>query len=620
MNRYPLWKYLLVAGVLLVGILYALPNLYGDDYAIQISGVRGAEVDTALSQQVQQTLDEKQIDSLSVRLQSEEERILIRFAQASAQLKGAGVLRDALGDDYVVALNLATTTPDWLLGIGAEPMTLGLDLQGGVYFLMQVDMQAAVEQQLKRVVQDIRNFLREADVRYKSVVREGDQVLVELRDEQSLEQADDVIADNLPELEVETASGMEGYVLAGQITEQYLRDIKQSALQQNLTILRNRVNELGVSEPLIQQQGSDRIVVQLPGVQDTAEAKRILGATATLEYRLVDTQNNAFNVQRSGRVPPGSRLYDGPEGAPVLLNKRIIVTGNQLIDAAAGFDQQSGSPMVTVRLNSAGARRMFNVTSEHVGDPMAVVYIERKPETIMVDGKEVRTTKVIEEVISIATIREPLSNRFQTTGLESIDAAHNLALLLRAGALAAPMEIIQERTVGPSLGEDNIEQGFRAVAIAFLAVVIFMILYYKIFGIIANLALLANMVLLVALLSLLGATLTLPGIAGIVLTLGMAVDANVLIFERMREEQAMGNSPQASIRAGYDKAFSSIADANITTLIAALVLFTFGTGPIKGFAITLSLGIVTSMFTAIVGTRAVVNLLFGGRRLKRLPV
>lgn len=617
MNQFPLWKYLLVLFVLLIGVIYALPNLYGEDYAVQVSGVRGAEVGKALEGDVRETLKAEGIDYKSMSL--EQDRLLVRFENADNQLQTADVLKERLGDRYVVALNLAPSTPGWLRAINASPMVLGLDLQGGVHFLMQVDMEAAVQQTQERIVEDIRNFLREERIRYVSVARRGDSVHVELRSEEDLQQARRIIEDNIQELEIERADG-EKLLLVGTINDQQLQEIRSTALEQNLTIMRNRVNELGVAEPIIQQQGTDRIVVQLPGVQDTAEAKRILGATATLEYRLVDEQHDPQVAERTGRVPPDSRLYERQNGQPVLLKKRLIVSGDQLIDAAAGFDQQTGSPAVTVRLNSVGADRMLDVTQDNVGRGMAVVFIERKPETRMVDGEEVRTTRVIEEVISVATINEPFGARFQTTGLASIDEARTLALLLRAGALAAPMEIIEERTVGPSLGADNIERGFMAVVVGFIAVLVFMAVYYRVFGLIADLALFFNLVLIVSLLSMLGATLTMPGIAGIVLTVGMAVDANVIIFERIREELANGNSPHASIRSGYEKAFSSIADANVTTLIAAIVLFTFGTGPIKGFAVTLSLGIVTSMFTAIMGTRAAVNLVFGMRRLKSLPV
>jgi preprotein translocase subunit SecD len=401
--------------------------------------------------------------------------------------------------------------------------------------------------------------------------------------------------------------------------EQEIREIRQFALQQNILTLRNRVNELGVAEPVIQQQGTQRIVVQLPGVQDTAQAKRILGATATLEYRAVDVEHD-IEQALAGKVPAGSRLYRERNGNPVLLKKSVIATGDQIINARSGFDQQSGTPNVTVMLDSKGARSMLKFTKENVGKPMAVVFIENRTETKLVDGKPIKTTKKVEEVVSIATIRDVFSKRFQTTGLDSSSEAHELALILRSGALAAPIDIVEERTVGPSLGKDNIKQGFNSVMIGFVAVLVFMAVYYRVFGLVADLALALNLVLIVAILSMLQATLTLPGIAGIVLTVGMAVDANVLIFERIREELRNGNSPHASIQAGYEKAFSTIADANITTLIAAIVLLSYGTGPIKGFAVTLSIGIVTSMFTAIMGTRAVINLIYGGRRLKHLLI
>jgi preprotein translocase subunit SecD len=484
-------------------------------------------------------------------------------------------------------------------------MTLGLDLQGGVHFLVQVDMDTARGQQLDRYVDDIRAVLREEGIRYVSVRREGNGLLVLLRSEEDRGRTDSLIKSDqsLVGLQVKETNVGENFGLSATVQEQQLIELQQTALKQNITTLRNRVNEIGVAEPIIQQQGSDRVVVQLPGVQDTVQAKKIIGATATLEYRAVDEQNDAFTAAQTGRVPPESRMYTDNNQQPVLLKKRLIVSGDQLIGASSGFDQQTGEPQVSVTLDGVGAKRMLDFTRENVGNRMAVVYIEQKP-----GGKK------LEEVISVAVVREPFGKRFQTTGLDSMQEASQLALLLRAGALAAPMEIIEERTVGPSLGADNVEQGFKSVLIGFVLVLILMAAYYRVFGLIANLALFTNIVMLVSLLSLLGATLTMPGIAGIVLTVGMAVDANVLIFERIREELRNGNTPQASIRAGYDKAFSTIADANITTLIAAFVLFLFGTGPIKGFAVTLSLGIVTSMFTAIMGTRAVVNLIYGRRK------
>jgi preprotein translocase subunit SecD len=470
---------------------------------------------------------------------------------------------------------------------------------------MQVDMDTARGQQLDRFVDDLRAALRDERIRYVSVRREGNGLVLLLRSSEDRARALEIIRgdQSLQGLIVEEQEGGEYFGLTATVQEQQLIELQQTALKQNITTLRNRVNEIGVVEPIIQQQGADRVVVQLPGMQDTVEAKKIIGATATLEYRAVDEENDAFTAAQTGRVPPESRLYNDMNGQPVLLKKRLIVSGDQLIGASSGFDQQTGQPQVSVTLDGVGAQRMLDFTRDNVGNRMAVVYIEQKP-----------GGRITEEVISVAVVREPFGKRFQTTGLDSMSEASQLALLLRAGALAAPMEIIEERTVGPSLGKYNVEQGFKAVVIGFLLVVVFMAVYYRVFGLIANLALLANVFLLVALLSMLGATLTMPGIAGIVLTVGMAVDANVLIDERIREELRGGNTPQASIRAGYDRAFSAILDGNLTTLIAAFVLFLFGTGPIKGFAVVLSLGIVTSMFTSIMGTRAVVNLVYGGKK------
>jgi preprotein translocase subunit SecD len=489
--------------------------------------------------------------------------------------------------------------------IGGKPMTLGLDLQGGVHFLMQVDMETARGQQLDRFVDDLRSALRDERIRYVSVRREGNSLIALLRSAEDRDSTLDLMRrdQSLQGLNVEEMAPGEYFGLAATVQELQLLELQQTALKQNITTLRNRVNEIGVAEPVIQQQGADRVVVQLPGVQDTVQAKKIIGATATLEYRAVDETNDAFTAAQTGRIPPEARLYTDMNGQPVLLKKRLIVSGDQLIGASSGFDQQTSQPQVSVTLDGVGAKRMLDFTRDNVGNRMAVVYIEQKP-----GGRK------SEEVISVAVVREPFGKRFQTTGLDSMGEASQLALLLRAGALAAPMEIVEERTVGPSLGRDNVDQGFKSVIIGFILVLVFMAAYYRVFGLVADLALFANLVLLISLLSMLGATLTMPGIAGIVLTVGMAVDANVLIFERVREELRSGNTPQASIRAGYDKAFSTIADANITTLIAAFVLFLFGTGPIKGFAVTLSLGIVTSMFTAIMGTRAVINLIYGGKK------
>ena len=498
-------------------------------------------------------------------------------------------------------------------------MYLGLDLRGGVHFLMEVDMKAAAERALERYGNDVRSLLREARIRYAMIRAESQGVRVIFRSNEDREQSRELIRKELPTLKLEDIDTDDKPGLLATMDEQELRDIETFALQQNILTLRNRVNELGVAEPVIVQQGANRIVVQLPGVQDTAEAKRILGATATLEYRAVDTEHDV-QAAVAGTVPAGSRIYNDRDGNPVLLKKAVIVTGDQIVNASSGLDQQTGGPQVSVMLDAKGARSMLNFTKKSVGKPMAVVFIENKSETRIVDGEPVKTSKKIEEVISVATIRDVFSKRFQTTGLDSPQEAHELALLLRSGALAAPINIVEERTIGPSLGKDNIEQGFNSVIIGFIAVLVFMALYYKTFGLVADLALALNLVLIIAILSMLQATLTMPGIAGIVLTVGMAVDANVLIFERIREELRNGNSPQASIHSGYEKAFSTIADANITTLIAAVVLLSYGTGAIKGFAVTLAIGIVTSMFTAILGTRAVINLIYGGRRVSRLSI
>jgi len=609
MNQYSVWRYLLILFIISVGFVYALPNLYGEDPALQITSSRGFELPADLQGNIDDALVVAQISYISKEQQGNS--MLYRFANTEDQLKASGAVQEALGDQFVVALNLAHATPDGLRAIGGKPMTLGLDLQGGVHFLMQVDMDTARSQQLDRFVDDIRAALRTEGIRYVSVRREGKGLLVMLRSAEDRDLTMNILRtdQSLQGLKITELAAGETFGISATVKEAQLLELQRLALKQNITTLRNRVNELGVAEPVIQQQGADRVVVQLPGVQDTVAAKKIIGATATLEYRAVDETNDAFTALQTGRIPPESRLYTY-KGNPVLLKKRLIVSGNQLIGASASFDQQTGQPSVSVTLDGVGSKRMLDFTRDNVGNGMAVVYIEQKP-----GGRK------IEDVISVATVREPFGKRFQTTGLDNINEASQLSLLLRAGALAAPMEIVEERTVGPSLGADNVAQGFKSVMIGFVLVLLFMAIYYRVFGLVANLALFVNLVLLVSLLSMLGATLTMPGIAGIVLTIGMAVDANVLIFERIREEIRNGNTPQASIRAGYEKAFSTIADANITTLIAAFVLFLFGTGPIKGFAVTLSLGILTSMFTAIVGTRAVVNLIYGGKkRVRKLAI
>jgi len=617
LNQYPAWKYLLILLIVLVGGIYALPNIYGSDPALQISATRTTSVDTGTEAQIRSLLDSKNIPYRSTVL--DDKGLLIRFGNVEEQLKASDSVRKLLGDDYTVALNLAPASPAWLNSINALPMYLGLDLRGGLHFLMEVDTETITRQAYERYGNDFRGLLRSKKIRYLAISQQGDMLKLKFRTASLRDKAKNAIRSQTRELELREKDAEGAYLIIAKMTEQTLQELKKNAVQQNVTTLRNRVNELGVAEPVIQQQGDSRIVVQLPGIQDSARAKKILSATATLEFRLVDVEHTVTDAL-AGRTPPGSRLYRERNGNPILLKKRVIITGDRITNASSGFDNDSGSPMVSVNLDGAGAHSMAKTTKANLKKPMAVVFIEHKADTRIVDGKEVVTTRKVEEVINVATIQGVFSNRFQITGLDNVNESQTLALLLRAGALAAPIRIIEERTIGPSLGQDNIDQGTLSVAIGMMMVVVFMAVWYRGFGMVANVALIMNLVLIVAVLSLLQATLTLPGIAGIVLTVGMAVDANVLIFERIREELRNGNTPQSSIQAGYEKALSTIADANITTLIAAVVLYIFGTGPIKGFAITLSIGIVTSMFTAIMGTRAIINLIVGGRRIKKLSI
>ena len=614
-NHFPFWKNFLILIVFIVGIIYALPNLFGDDPSVQISSTRGKQLDQEQLDLIESTLKAAGLNAKAT--EAKDTSVLVRFKDIDDQLRAADLLKTEFSKGFTVALNLAPATPNWLNAIGANPMYLGLDLRGGVHFLLEIDMPAAIKQAEERYTNDIRSALRVAKIRYQSVSRTPGSIKVKLKNETDKSAALDLINDDFSGLEVTESA--EPNELLVKLSEVEQNEIKKFALAQNMTTLRNRVNELGVAEPVIQQQGEERIVVQLPGVQDTARAKEILGATATLEFRLVDVENDVQSAVQ-GRKPVGSRLYQERDGSPILLKRRIIVTGDQIVDASSGLDQTSGSPAVFITLNGIGAKKMSKISRDNIGKPMAVVFIENKTRTVMIDGKKVRMKEKIEEVINTATIRDTLSKRFQITGLDNTREARNLALLLRAGALAAPMDIVEERTVGPSLGKDNIQKGFMSVIVGLILVLLFMIFYYKIFGLVANIALVVNLVVIVAVLSILQATLTLPGIAGIVLTVGMAVDANVLIFERIREELRNKNSPQSSIYVGYEKAFSTIFDANITTLLVALVLFGFGTGPVKGFAITLSIGILTSMFTAILGSRMIINWVYGGRRVEKLAI
>ena len=626
MNQYPLWKNLLILVVLVGGLTYALPNFYGEDPAIQISSPR-QRVDVATLARVEESLHKAGVSFISTEL--DEQGAKIRFSDTDTQLKAWDLVHKQLGDTYTVALNLLPVTPDFLGALGAKPMYLGLDLRGGVHFLMQMDMDAVIKKEEERLVGELKRVLRETRVRYLTV-RRRDQGGLEMhfRSVADRDKARASIVGELPELELTDVDRADGPVMIAKLKEETLRQRNEAALEQNMTSLRNRVNELGVAEPIIQQQGASRIVVQLPGVQDTAEAKRILGRTATLEIRMVDEEHDLTSAV-AGRVPPGSRLYRTREGGRILLKKRLIYSGDNIVDASPNFDSRTNEPIVSITLDARGAAINQRVTGKNVGKRMGVVYVEIRSAikrdkdgqpVLNENGEPVRVRRQFEEVITAPVIRSQLGKRFQIEGAFTVEEANELALLLRAGALAAPIEIVEERTVGPSLGQDNIRQGFQAIAVGFVAVLIFMVVYYRAFGAIADLALAFNLVLIVAILSLFQATLTLPGVAGILLTVGMAVDANVLIFERIREELRAGNTPQASIHAGYAKALGTIADANITTLIAAVMLFNFGTGPIKGFAITLSIGILSSMFTAILGSRALANLIFGGRRLRTLPV
>ncbi len=617
MNRYPLWKNLLVAFIVALGALIALPNLFGKAPSVQValkdtSAIVETEVERMLD-----LLDEAGIQRADAYV--DEGRLLISFADVQQQLRANELLNENLGQSYLVALTLAPQTPESLRMLGLQPMSLGLDLRGGVHLVYEVDLKAAVKQRLEILSNDLSRDLRKERIR-RNVRVAGDEIRIRVGDPQDLDRVEEIVADIVEmdePLAMRRVSVGDEEQLVLQLTDNQKRARQDFAIQQNTVTMRNRVNELGVAEPVVQRQGLNRIVVQLPGIQDPGRAKDILDATATLEFRMVCDTENAFEAERRGRAPLGCELHRDRQGQPVLLKRGAVVTGDQLTDASQAF--VDGQPAVNVTLDSRGADEMLRTTQDNVGKPMAVLFIEKVRETVERNGEEQQVTVEKQEVINVATIQGVFSSRFQITGLGPVEA-RDLALLLRAGALAAPVFEVEERTIGPSLGQENIDRGFSAIMIGFALVVVFMAVYYRLFGLIADLALFANLVLMVAVLSLLQASLTLPGIAGIVLTVGMAVDANVLIFERIREEIRNGNSPQASIAAGYEKALSTIADANVTTLIAAIVLFAFGTGPIKGFAITLSVGIVTSMFTSIIGTRTLVNLAFGGRKLQKLAI
>ena len=620
-NRYAPWRYILLLLIIAIGAVYAAPNLYGEDPALQITH-RVNLIDEAEVGNIKSLLDSNGVDYRSIELNGN--NILVRFDSEEKQLRAATEVREALYENdrrYGIALNLAPATPEWLTSLSALPMYLGLDLRGGIHFLMEVDMEAAIEKSLERFAGEMRSFMREGKIRYKAVQASGNKISVRFANIEARDNGRLMLEDEYRDFEFTDSNDDRSWFVNISFNQIALAEEQRSAIEQNISTLKNRVNELGVAEPVIQRQGEDRVVVQLPGVQDSGRAKDILGATATLEFRLVHGSFADWNAAaESGKAPIGSRLYARNDGTSVLLKRSVIVTGDQIVGAASGIDTQNGTPEVNITMNSSGADRMARVTRDNIGKPMGVVFIEDKFEFREVDGESKRIRSTESQVINVATIQDQLSKRFRITGLDSTREARDLALLLRAGALRAPMVIVEERTVGPSLGQENIDRGFLSVIVGFIAVLVFMAVYYKVFGLVANLALTLNLVLMIAILSIFQATLTLPGIAGIVLTVGMAVDANVLIFERIREELRLGNTPQAAIFSGYSKAFGTIADANITTFIAAIVLFGFGSGPIQGFAVTLMIGIVSSMFTAIFGTRAIINLIYGSKQVSRLAI
>ncbi|MFL2701566.1 MAG: protein translocase subunit SecD [Gammaproteobacteria bacterium] len=616
MKRYGLWKYILILIVLSFGVIYSLPNLYSPDPAVQVSYNSSSQsADLNLQNRIQSVLDS---DALLSKIELNEDYVLIRLESYEDQLKAKDLLSSDLGSDVIIALNLAPTTPDWLRDIGGEPMKLGLDLRGGVHFLMQVDTEAAIKNRQNGTLQDLRRRLREEKIRYSNAFVDEDlSIMLSFNNQINKENADSFITDNYPQF-VDSPNTNSNDSIKLVLAETEIEQIESDAIDQNLTTLRNRVNELGVSEPIVQRQGKKRIVVQLPGIQDTAEAKKILGKTATLEFHL----EAQLDTPRSRKT---SFPFKGNRGAPAFLQDALILAGDQVATAQASFDE-NGLPQVNITLDGEGGSRMHRATRGNIGKRLGVLFVEQKTRTIYrVDGDgnqvPIQETYEVKEIISLATIRAALGTTFRITGLDSPSESSELALLLRAGALAAPMRFVEERTVGPSLGADNIQAGVFSMELGMALVLLFILFYYRVFGVAASLALSFNIVLLVAIMSILSATLTLPGIAGIVLTVGMAVDANVLIFSRIREELKRGRKPLDAIDAGYNRAFLTIWDANVTTLIVAVILLSYGSGPIKGFAITLSIGIITSMFTAIMGTRAFVNLIYGSKKdLTRLSI
>jgi preprotein translocase subunit SecD len=620
LNKYPLWKYLLILTVFSIGFFYAAPNLYAPDPAVQISGESSAMVlDERALRRATDALDEAGIEYFGQELHEKGENLLIRLKDRELQLPAQRVIQRAMGDGYIVALNLASTTPDWLSNWGGQPMKLGLDLSGGVHFLLEVDTQAAVAKRLEQMENSIKTQLREEKVRGFIRYEKDGTLSGKFKSEELRDKASSIIRSEFPELVRTESEAGDNFLLSMTLSEAKVKEIVDYSVGQNLTTLRNRVNELGVAEPLVQRQGANRIVVELPGIQDTAEAKRILGKTANLEFRLEARLSDAASAREEFEFRDAERM------GSAWLERKVVITGERVANASAGFDPQTSQPQVNITLDSDGGNMMHRVTRHNIQRRLGVLFIERKSRTryeVNEAGEEVAIKIPYDEkkIISLATIQDALGVQFRITGLDNPAEAAELALLLRAGALAAPMDFVEERTVGPSLGAENIQMGLMSVQIGLAAVALFMLVYYRVFGVIAVLGLAVNLVLLVALMSIMSATLTLPGIAGIVLTVGMAVDANVLIFARIREELNNRMSPQQAINAGYERAFVTIMDANLTTLLVAVILYAVGTGPVRGFAVTLSLGILTSMFTAIMGTRAMVNLVYGGRKITKLSI
>ncbi|NNM58193.1 MAG: protein translocase subunit SecD [Legionellales bacterium] len=618
MNKYPRWKFGLLLVVLILGIVYAFPNLFGENPAVQISPHTGYTVDKAVNQKIVDILTSNKIPYTSI--SGDNNLLLIRFSNADNQIKANDLIKTAMGDNYTVALNLASATPSFLTDIGANPMKLGLDLQGGVHFLLAIDVDTLIKKRVAGYMRGIGDELRAQHIRYTGLNRTtNNQIVMQFSSSDTMNQASQLITKQYTDLTVQTTDTNGIYQLTALMSPAAIINAQNNAIEQTTSILRNRINALGISEPIVQRQGAERIAVDLPGVQDTARAQEILGGTATLEFHLVDDQHDLAQAL-SGNVPAGSKIYYSQDGQPVLLKDQVVLTGTSITNATSSYSED-GKPSVNIWLGGGGESNFYKLTGQNIGHGMASVYIETTMTPVLKDGKTVYVPHTTEKVINVATIQSALPNNFQITGLTDANQARDLALLLRAGALPTTITIIEETTVGPSLGKQNINMGIFSVEIGLAVIVLFMIAYYRVFGLVADIALFMNLVLLVAVLSIIGATLTLPGLAGIVLTMGMAVDANVLIFERIREEMRNGMSPHACIEAGYQKALATIVDANVTTLIAALALFGIGTGAVRGFAVTLTLGILISMFTAIMGTRAMVYLIYGRKHhIKKLSI